>query len=321
MTASKVVGLVGASGFVGSAVSDRLERAGHWVVPIAAPRLRTSLREVEDLIAFASSTQDVPHMAAQLHDLDAVVNAAGDPDASSSDVDALFGANALLPRIIAEAAALSSVPRMVHVSSAVVQNDRPVLDESEDLFPFSPYSASKVGGEEVLRTRPVPSTSVTRFRPPSVHAPSRRVTRRVAKIASSPLASVAAPGTQPSPQALLANVADAIAYLATCPQTPPAVVVHPWEGLTAEDVMLVLGGGRRPVKIPPVAARTLVAAARFAGRAIAPAASNARRVELLWLGQRQAASWLTTQGWTPPEGMEAWRELGRTVSDPTRRSS
>lgn len=321
MTGSKVIGLVGASGFVGSAVRDCLEQAGHSVVPIVAPRLTTSLRGVDQLIEFARSTGDTKKIADRLEGLDAVINAAGNPDASSTRADALFGANALLPRIVAEAAATMSVPRMVHVSSAVVQNDRPVLDESEELFPFSPYSASKVAGEVVLRTQPVAATSMTRYRPPSVHAPSRRVTRRVARIASSPLASVAAPGTQPSPQALLTNVADAISYLATCQQTPPPVVVHPWEGLTAEDVMLVLGGGRKPIKIPPTVARTVVTAGRMAGRAIAPAASNARRVELLWLGQRQATSWLTTAGWTPPAGVDAWRELGRTVSASNSRSN
>jgi putative NADH-flavin reductase len=320
MTERKVVALVGASGFVGSAVKHHLEQVGHFVRPIKSPRLMTGVREVTRLIEQAQTSVHAEEIAVQLRGVDAVVNAAGNPDASSPDADALFGANALLPRIVAEASSAASVPRMIHVSSAVVQNDRPVLDESEELFPFSPYSASKVAGEEVLRMSPVDGSSVTRYRPPSVHALSRRVTRRVAKIASSPLASVAAPGTQPSPQALLTNVAAAIGYLATCEPLPPPVVVHPWEGLTAEDVMLVLGGGRKPKRLPQALARALVTSARLAGRAIPPAASNARRVELLWLGQRQAASWLTSQGWAPPEGIEAWRELGKTVSDSTSRS-
>lgn len=320
MTQAKVVALMGASGFVGSAVRARLVERGHRIVTIPSPRLTTASRDTEELIRGARSSSQVGEVAVRLRGVDVVVNAAGNPDASSSDADALFGANALLPRVVAEAASQAQVPRLIHVSSAVVQNDRAVLDESEETSPFSPYSASKVAGEDVLRRMPVPGISVTRYRPPSVHDPSRRVTRRVARIASSKLASVAAPGTQPSPQALLVNVAAAVEHLATCAPTPPPVVVHPWEGLTTEDLMVVLGGGRRPVKIPASLARSVVASARLAGRLVPSAASNARRVEVLWLGQRQGASWLTTQGWAPPAGIDAWRELGKTVTEATSRS-
>ena len=80
--------------------------------------------------------------------MDVLINAAGNPDASSQDEDGLYGANALLPALLLRAARAAGVRRFVHVSSAVVQNDKAVLDASEDLRPFSPYSASKVMGED-----------------------------------------------------------------------------------------------------------------------------------------------------------------------------
>src|SRR5690606_19263259 len=139
---------------------------------------------------------------------------------SSLDEDALYGANALLPALLLVAAERAGVRRFVHISSAVVQNDKPVLDSTEDLRPFSPYSASKVLAEEII-CRHEGSLECVRYRPPSVHAPSRRVTRMVSRIATSPVASVAAPGDQHTPQALLPNVAAAIAALALWPTAVP----------------------------------------------------------------------------------------------------
>ena len=310
MTGKRVV-LIGASGFVGSAVDSAL-RADHDVIVVKAPRLTTSSRETADLQREASSSPLVSGLAEAMAGADALVNAAGHPDASSLDEDRLFGANALLPAVLLEAARQAGVRRMVHVSSAVVQNDKPLLDASEDVRPFSPYSASKVAGEQVLRDpagSPGHDVQVVRYRPPSVHAPGRRVTRMVARIAASPAASVARPGNQPTPQALLPNVAAAIAHLATTDADPPAVVHHPSEGVTVTGLMRDLSGGRAPMRIPSPVARAFVSCAKMAGRVHKPTAANARRVELLWLGQRQAPSWLTETGWQLPVGPEGWKVL------------
>nr|WP_255583693.1 hypothetical protein [Dietzia sp. ANT_WB102] len=133
-----------------------------------------------------------------------------------------------------------------------------------------------------------------------------------AKIAGSPFATVAAPGSQHSPQALIGNVASAIAFLATTDMNPPAIVIHPWEGLTSFDVLELLGD-KRPVIVPRAVARGVCDGLELAGRKIPVVAANARRVEMLWFGQNQADSWLTSAGWTPPYGRDAWRELGEIV--------
>lgn len=306
------IALVGATGFVGSAVAEVLDKRAD-VVAITAPRLSTRARSVSELRREAAACASLDALIRDLQGVDVLVNAAGNPDASSLDADSLFGANALLPAVLLVAADSAGVRKVVHISSAVVQNDKPVLDSSEDLRPFSPYSASKCLGEEVLRDA-TSGVSVVRYRPPSVHAPTRRVTRMIRRIANSPVATVARPGNQPTPQALLPNVAAAVAHLATTDSEVPAVVHHPSEGVSVSTLMEDLSGGRRPTRIPRWVAFTAIRAGKALGRVHKPTAANARRVELLWIGQSQEESWLTSMGWSPPVGRAGWRALAEESS-------
>jgi uncharacterized protein YbjT (DUF2867 family) len=301
------VAVIGGSGFVGSAVLRAL--SGDDPIRLTAPRLRSSARDVSGLLAEAAARPDesTVELVERLDGIDVVVNAAGDPDASSRDLDRLVGANALMPVVTLLAAARAGVRRYVHVSSAVVQGNAPVLDESDRRDPLSPYALSKCLGEEALMTA-ASGVELVIYRPPSVHGPDRRVTRRIASIARSPLRSVAGPGSQPSPQALIENVGSAVGFLCSAVE-PPQVVMHPWEGITASGLMRLLGEGRHPHGLPAPVARWAIRGARMTlGRAPALSA-DLRRVELLWFGQRQAVSWLTRQGWSPPVGADGWRSL------------
>lgn len=301
--------MFGGSGFVGSAVVCALGDVD--VATLRTPRLSTSARSLKELVDIARSSGDlVADLAHSLDGVDVVVNAAGDPDASSLDEDSLFGANALVPGVLLLAARRAGVRRFVHVSSAVVQNDKKVLDASEDLRPFSPYSSSKVAGELIVRELSDGMEAV-RYRPPSVHGPARRVTRMIKAIAASPMATVARPGHQATPQALLPNVAAAVAFLVLSDATPPPVVHHPSEGVTVTSLMQDLSGGRYPVRLPRWFATLLVDLGKFVGRLHKPTAANARRVELLWLGQDQDRSWLEEVGWRPPVSRIGWQELGK----------
>ena len=314
MTAGRAVAVLGASGFVGSAVVDALHHRGATVVTVKAPRLgavpASAIRA-----ALSDQSEAVAALTEAFRGVDAVVNAAGDPDASSRDEPSLMAANALFPAAAATAAVAAAVPRFVQVSSAVVQGRARTLDQSPMTAPFSAYSRSKALGEELVRE--IAGQSAVVYRPPSVHAADRRVSRMIARIARSPISSVARPGSSPTPQALLPNVADAIAYLATCEQVPPPVVAHPSEGLTTAGLLSLLGG-RKPRELPRPVATAVVALLASAGRLMPAVAANARRVEMLWLGQGQAPSWLTEAGWTPPVGHDGWAALGRQLAEAAR---
>jgi nucleoside-diphosphate-sugar epimerase len=315
------VAVLGGSGFVGGAVTRALAGRDVVVTTVSAPRLRTGARDVPGLLREAGAAVVAEAtLTAAFAGIDVVVNASGDPDASATDLDRLVGANALMPVVAARAAERAGVRRFVHVSSAVVQGAIGTLDESEQRDPFSPYAMSKCLGEEALPAA-VDSAELVIYRPPSVHGPDRRVTRRIASIACSPLRSVAGDGRNPSPQALIDNVGAAVAYLCTAAR-PPRVVIHPWEGLTVGSLMELLGRGRRPRHLPRSFARWAVRGARATVGWLPGRSADIRRVELLWFGQRQAESWLTRDGWSPPVGREGWRELADVVAggrcDPAR---
>lgn len=313
------VAVIGSSGFVGSAVVSRLRARGADVTRVRAPRLSLDTNIAQN--AWSSEGDVVDSLSTALQGCDVVVNCAGDPNASSRDVQALFGANAALPGIISYAAQRASADRLIHVSSAAVQGAVPVLDASRRTEARSVYAQSKILGEAAVLAAPSPDCTVI-YRPPSVHSQERRVTRGIRRLAQSPLASVVGPGDAPTPQAHIVNVADAVAELALSQSCPPEFVIHPWEGWTTGDLMRAFGG-REPLHIPAVAGPAVRAILRWLGR-WSQLAANTRRVEMMWFGQGQEESWLTEMGWTPPAGRNAWhrtiQEIDAATRKPTQRS-
>lgn len=292
---SSRVAVVGSSGFVGSAVVRALTDRGIHVVTVRAPRLSGTIG------APAPSDELVAMVADSFDGAACVINAAGLADALSVSTDTLDGANGLLPGLLAKACHRSGA-RLVHISSAAVQGDLP-LDSSQVYAPFSPYSRSKVIGEHAVLAS---DAEVCVLRPPGVHARERAVTQSIARLAASPVSSVAAPGTDNSPQALLTNVADAVAFVALYPGPPPRVVHLPPEGISTAGLLCSLGG-RRPVLIPRGLARLALSCAKRIGAWNEGFAGHARRLEVLWLGQVQTPSWLTSAGWSPPNGLDGWQ--------------
>jgi len=310
MTARRAIAVIGASGFIGRSVAAALERHQVEMVPIRAPRLPPITGGSADYLRPDSHL--VRDLAARLAGVAAVVNAAGIADAAATEEPILTAANSLLPGLVGRAAKSADVTRVIHISSAAVQGRIPVLDSAEVTHPFSPYSKSKAVGES-FALRHGPTTTVV-YRPAGVHGIERAVTRSIARIARSRLACVAEPGDANSPQALIENVADAVAFLATTELTPPRVVHHPTEGITT-TLLLKLLGGNDPAHIPAMPARSLVSAGRAAATMIPSMAAHVRRLEMLWFGQAQATSWLSQVGWRPPSGMDAWREIGRVLAE------
>jgi hypothetical protein len=185
-----------------------------------------------------------------------------------------------------------------------VQGHSPVLDETDSYAPFSPYSRSKALGEAALRLAAASSgqgrTATTILRATSVQGPDRPTTMKLVRLARSPLASVAAPGTAPTPVTSLASLTALVHGIGAYEGDIPPVVLQPWEGMTVSSV-LEAAGGRRPVQLPAALCRSLLAAGGLASRAAGNRLQGGlRRVELMWFGQRQVDGWARRAGLTLP---------------------
>lgn len=296
---TQIVAIVGATGFVGKAVAHRLAERGIAVRSVKAPRVQSAR-------ATPSQSDDTYRfLRDNFSGCFAVVNAAGVADSSAVNAEVLWGANAILPNLIASAAR-SVGARTVHVSSAAVQGRKHTLDSSDRVDGFSLYSRSKIAGEEGARAG---DGDAVIYRPPGVHGPGRTVTETVRRLARSPLSSVAAPGTANAPQAQIENVADAIAFLATAKKAPTEIVTHPPEGITTYQLLQMLGE-RPPSILPRFVAQAAVASAFAIAKLLPPLVGHARRLEVMWFGQDQAKSWLTDAGWSPIVGLSGWAQMG-----------
>lgn len=304
------VAILGAGGFIGSAVSTEIARQGWRVRPLTAPRIRGDARDVDELASVALTHVGIRDaLVLAIDGADAVVNAAGLPTPAGSDGATLTGANAVLPLILAEACGIAGVARFVHVSSAAVQGARTPLDETLSFEGGSAYARTKALGEAgvaaVMAKRPPGATVI--LRPTSVHSSHRSLTRGIARLARSPLATVMDPGDAPTPQVLVENVASAVAHLCRSTLVPPRVVLQPWEGWTTGGFLRLLGG-REPRRVPEPIAKAMLRLARRRG-ANGPSYAYRRRLELLWCGQPQVPGWLSHHGFVPLAGTESWERL------------
>ena len=292
--------ILGASGFVGSALVANLESRGCDVVRMPAPRLR--LLPTDDpvaVVSLARTSNEVEPLSAALDGADVVINAAGlaTPDAPADD--GLYGANAMLPALVAVAAADAGVPRVIHLSSAAVQGRRPTLDDTLDASPFSPYSHSKALGERAFLANGVEGMDLLVIRATSVQGPGRRTTESFRRIAQSPLASVAAPGTQPTVVSSIDGLVDFVLRVASTSAALSPVLLQPWEGYSVDDVLRAAGG--RPRVLPRWLCLSVLACARVVGRIVPEIAGAGRRLELMWLGQGQGPT--PERGFSPvPRG-------------------
>lgn len=301
--------VLGSSGFVGSAVAAAIEQRGDDVKRVRAPRVATAARRVADLRADADG-RAVDDLATALSGCEVVVNAAGAAAPDEAATDALFGANALLPVLVARAAAAAGVRRYVHVSSQSVLGDVPVLTEDAVWHPFSPYSASKALGERALYDAAEPG-ELSIFRALSVQGAGRHTTRSLVSFARSRMAAVSVDA--PTPLTLIENTAAAIVFLGAFDGPVPRIVLQRDDGLTTREALRLLGASRVRM-IPRLLARPGVVALRTAGRFSERFLGLSRRAELMLFGQQTRALWMTQHGFEPVAGPDAWRALGNAVA-------
>ncbi|MBF0673464.1 MAG: NAD-dependent epimerase/dehydratase family protein [Salinibacterium sp.] len=293
--------VIGASGFVGSAIVTELRKRGIEVVAVPAPRveLEAAHASAEGVLAAAKSGgEHVGVLVAAMKGADVVVNAAGLATPDSAGGEALLGANALLPALIAYAAARGGTKRMVHLSSAAVQGRRRVLDESSETAPESPYALSKALGESALlalasgNEGALPEIII--LRATSVQGPGRATTARLQRLAASPIASVAGTGAGPTVVSSVTSLAEFTAEVGAHSTRVPNIVLQPWEGLSAAEA-LELAGGKSPMRLPVWLCRAAVASGFAVSRVWPRLAGPVRRVELMWFGQQQRSEWAESQ--------------------------
>lgn len=280
----------GASGFVGGAIFRALEIRGTTPSSLQAPRLEAKCGSSSaDLVAMLAELQDeIEGIAGHLRSGDIVINAAGLAEPDSPATTALFGANALLPLVLAEAASRAQVRHFLHLSSAAVQGNAKILDTNPHTAAFSAYSQSKSVGESVLLSMSSTSMGITVVRATSVQGPNRSTTQMLQRIASSRLASVAHPGTQPTSVSSIYGLVDFVLATAKSPQELPQIALQPWEGGTVKSVLELAGGGKKPVVLPTSLCLIIIACGRAASRLLGGRfTGHVRRLELMWFGQAQ----------------------------------
>lgn len=311
------IALAGHSGFIGRALTAA---AGDLDIRFRNVQLRVKRSSDEPVPAaeaagdwIQANPEQAERVLEDLAHVDVVINAAGLALPESNDWNRLLEANAVLPGVLAHLAAKAGVRRLVQVSSAAVQGKREPLDETLDVAPITPYGRSKALGERVLvdGSLSVPAEVVI-YRPTSVQAADRGITRRLVSFASRRVLPVGGDGQPPLPLCLVENVAAGI-LCAAASEERPKVVLQPWEGVTTRLLWDLFGRGPKIVPIPRPPLKAALLAGSVVGRGVPKVAAAVRRLDLLLLGQAQEAEALGQMGFDPPRGIDSYRELAERV--------
>jgi uncharacterized protein YbjT (DUF2867 family) len=163
--------VLGGSGFVGRSVCEQLVAAGHHVT--VPTRRLASAREVMALplvTVLEGSVWDGPTLAAWMRGQEVVINLIA---VLHGDEARMQRTHVDLPRTVAQAARVSGVKRLVHVSALGVSESAP-----------SRYLRSKARGEAALREACGDSVDLRILRPSVIFGAADRFTNLFAKLAT-----------------------------------------------------------------------------------------------------------------------------------------
>ena len=157
--------LTGASGFVGSHLTQSLIAAGHEIVGHYRAPLAINIKSQNNIEVWTGDLNDVPSLSKRLHGIDVVIHCAAEMKLWNSET-ALHETNVLMTQNILESAKQAGVTQFIYMSDASVAKNPSIPNlevcESRTLpFPQNfPYSLSKslaeqyviAAGDDALRT-------------------------------------------------------------------------------------------------------------------------------------------------------------------------
>ena len=298
------IAITGASGFVGTALTDWLISRGHSVVGLtrgggaADPRVMTrtitGLDDSQGLRRAFDSAHVVVHLAARVH---VMRDNAADPLAECRRVN-VDGARA------AHAAARDAgVRRFVLLSSVKAMGEGRALPyrESDPPAPADPYGISKLEAEQALLALAASTgIEVVIIRPPLVYGPGvganfAALMRAVARGVPLPLGAV-------NNRRSLVAIDNLVDLINTCVEHPAAAneifLVSDGEDLSTPELVRRLARAMgRPARLIPVPVPLLLAGAMLLGKR-----DVARR--LLGSLQVDISKARSLLGWTPPVSVD-----------------
>ncbi len=305
-----MIGVTGASGFVGQALAAHLKRQGRQVrelVRVAAPggTDQVAIGDIGPSTDWARALEGVTcvvHCAARVH---VMRESASDPLAAFRQV------NVEGTRRLARQAARAGVRRLVFLSTVKIHGEstqpgRP-WTATDAAHPQDAYSVSKWEAEQVLWTEAADSKlDVVVVRPPLVYGPGvranmERLRRLVARGVPLPLGGVNNRRSLVS----LDNLVDLLACCIDHPKAPglPFLISDGQDLSTPELVRAMASAMGRRARLLPVPGAWL----RLAGRLTGCSAEVERLVGSL---QVDLGPTRTTLGWQPPvtaaQGLQRW---------------
>jgi UDP-glucose 4-epimerase len=260
--------VTGASGFIGRALVEDLNAAGH--------RVRAAMRQPADIFARGVEVVAVSDLTRPvewrllLKDIDTVVHLAGIAHADADVAEETFDrVNRVATVELAAAARSAGIRRLIFMSSIRAQcgptSDHP-LTEADPPRPTDAYGRSKLAAEEAVRASGVPFTIL---RPVLVYGPGVKGNfARLMRLAQSPWPLPFARLTNRRSLVARQNLIAAIHFALTQPSVSGGtyIVADPSPLTMAEIIAALRGGAQRAALLVPVPPALLAAAFTLAGR-------------------------------------------------------
>ena len=306
--------VTGATGFVGTAMIERLVRDGRHVTratvrragSLAAPNIEVAMGDLAPGTNWTPALADVTavvHLAARVHIM---------RETDANPLEAFRQTNVTGTLELARQAADAGVKRFVYLSSIKVNGESGTYTESDPPAPEDAYGISKLEAEEGLRELAARTgMAVVIVRPPLVYGPGvranfRALTKAIGSGMPLPLGAI-------HNRRSLIGLDNLVDFILLCVEHPDAAnetfMVSDGEDLSTTSLVRRLAHAMgRPARLIPVPVPLLMAAATLLGRRdVARRLVGSLCVDITKARQRLA--------WVPPMSMD--EELRRTAASLT----